>query len=431
MSDSYETVRSYIQSKVIDYIPTLCEKYVCPKFVQNTLLKKPAFTKIIVLIDVSGSTDNRSGSSRFATDDPSDSKSETKTKIIIMAELEGIANHLVQMMSIYDLTGVAFMLYAFSTDVEKCTDIKSINSNDAFYSIVVQNLDLIVLYAGASTNLHVAISEVFKSCKDDDKIELIIATDGRTSDADQTFELLKNQTNFNLFIIGAGSVIAGADVNNTRGMYVNQIQTTRNGTRYAESTVTVTGTITGSGSGSGTVSKISSSAECDMDYLQNLAKTSLFKGVYCGAYGTYDDLIKASQEYFAHTCTEYKVKLDNNLGLLDPRVQEPLRNGSCCFVSTPHGSFVMVPESGTEPPFQITVSPIYMTDGSPIPTFLIGDIRHTLQICEGSNPTFQKCFDHQLIYMYELSAGKLKCGVCVDQKHFMRVRELVKITSGW
>ncbi|HLX54938.1 MAG TPA: hypothetical protein VKR58_13415, partial [Aquella sp.] len=181
---SHKNVRDYFLAKDTD-----CDKYACPLFIKSNTLIKPGFNKIIVIIDVSGSTDNAGGSfgTRFAA--LTQSKTKTKTKIIIMAELEGVVNHLVQMMGVYDLTGIQFIVYAFSTLTIKCHRSKII-SNENMYDNVLTNLDTHVEYQCGGTDLYMAVKTAFAEVAFTDRIELIIATDGQTENADSTFNEL-------------------------------------------------------------------------------------------------------------------------------------------------------------------------------------------------------------------------------------------------
>lgn len=409
---SHKNVRDYFLAKDTD-----CDKYACPLFIKSNTLIKPGFNKIIVIIDVSGSTDNAGGSfgTRFAA--LTQSKTKTKTKIIIMAELEGVANHLVQMMGVYDLTGIQFIVYAFSTLTIKCHSSKII-SNENMYDDVLTNLDTHVEYQCGGTDLNMAVKTAFAEVAFTDRIELIIATDGQTENADSTFNELTMKGNFNLFVIGAGSISDSleSDSSNRRGMYLNQVQSTRNGLTVKNETPIIMS---------------ASSSECNLLYLQQLAQTAPFKGTYCGAYGDYVDMIEASKEYLIVSRIEFKVVLGGGshdspvLGVLDRRIQQPLLEKKSCLIKTSYGYYIMISSDGVNG-IQMAVEPVFENDVSL--DFLVGEMIHTLKVKDFE---YETCFNHQITYDYELSIGNIKCKLCLSTDKYIRVRPLVSIKSEW
>lgn len=344
-------------------------KYECPEtqLIPSQDLKLPGFNCIVLIIDTSSSTMN----TRF------DNVAHT-TKIIILAELEGIAHHLIKMMKIYDLTGVRLLIYSFSGSTEKCHDEK-IKSNDDLYGII-QDLDEIVWYFGDTTDLYSAVTQTFQDTEPSDYLEIIIATDGRTDNKEQTINFLRSKVNFSMFVIGTGSII---------------------------------------------------SSECDKEYLEELSGTSWIKGSYTGAYLDYADLKIASKKFLTQKVTEYVVDLyDGKYGKIDVRLQRHLFDKKCLFVTNEYGSYVII--SNEHGVIQFRVNP--QNNLSYENNFFIGEVQHTFSFGKGDVLNYAYACNLRKTELNTcIIIGNLNCEICFDGTghNFACVRQLVERTICW
>lgn len=369
----------------------------------------PDFNILTIIVDVSGSTWNpggrggrRSSRSRFSTETQPEEDTLSQTKVIILAELEGIAWHLVNMCNHYNLSGVKLVIYAFSTHVVNCHE-KIITSNDEIYEHVVKNLDKIVKYEEKGTDLSLAMTTAFSAFCPDDKVEIILATDGQPQDKDSVITFLtQTSATFNLFVIGAGSI--QESLGSGRGLCVrrgDRLQCYRNGEEISTDNF---------------VAIDNSYSECDLKYLTDLIVTVKGKGLYVGAYQDYTDLIKASKEYLDVLINWdiFQVKLDKSLVTLPDNVNQALTNGKSCYLKTQYGDYVYTPD------FQLRVKPIEST-------FFMGEIRHPHikdttkhdDICDSS-------FKGVTRYLY-MSNNELTLDL--TENHRLRIRPVIKVSD--
>jgi len=375
MSDNYQTV-----SKLI-----IQDKYEPPCKPLSWGQKIPGFKYVKIIIDVSGSTiADANCSGRFSRgmipvretpDDPTNTK--PKTKVIIIAELEGVAHYLLKMMERYDLSGIVVQIYSFSSHVFVCYDAK-IKSNEGLYQDVVIRLDDLIIFEGSGTDAYIALKKALS--EDDTSIELCIATDGRDENPKVVRKILRTVIGrVRLFVIGAGS-ISGANSNDSRGCFVRNRQHSINGDVCSrlDDLQSLNSDLSLSQSPS------SNSGQCNLGHLQSLAKQMVFGGSYCGAYGDYTDLKAAAEDYFNLEINEYSVVLDQGLGKLSELCQTSLSKGISCFTNTAFGYYIVTPE------FQIGVVP----EESYKNEFLAGELRHDFKI----DFTFDTLYNHNVDY---------------------------------
>lgn len=385
--------------------------YSPPTPVKFTSKEKARFNKLALLIDCSGSTNNSYGNIRTRMfSPPTEEKTENveiKTKIIIFAELEGTAHHVMNVMSRFDLSGVEVSIHSFSDNVFECYRGK-IASNDQFYSDIIQKLDAIVMYQYAGTILAPALEKVFDQITPSDKVEFVLTTDGQASDKQEALKYLDGlEKQFNIVVIGAGNIQQSLGTN--RGIYKRDPNRPDQRTLVTDgrnvTTVTVTPINTGTNS------------ECDLDYLQKLAQAGKMYGTYFGAFGDYSVLNEASNEYINLSNEPkrdtYKVLLENGYGDLPEKVLDALNEGKCCFDQTPYGDYIFTPK------WQVCVE-----KRSAGLAFIKGEMNH---------PDFKSSTDYEVMYnmLYnekrkEVMIGKEGFTLVKTKENLLRVRKIVK-----
>lgn len=244
-------------------------------------------TDLFVIIDVSGSTNDLGGRNRIRGEQTDNPVTKTKTKPVIMAELEGCAI----ILSYLTLCTPNSNLYLMSFDsVLNMPDEYPIKLNDLFLT----NLPKLIKYTQGGTHLSCATNKVLEIVsKNREDTLIIIITDGQTDDPDETIKSLINISNIlnlnekrlDIFTIGAGSINSSLMssnrvqppllVGNQRHTYYSHI--IRGGTYH-------------------------SSAQCNIGYLQALTEFKTFRygrGKYSGAYLDYDDLQKACYQFLS------------------------------------------------------------------------------------------------------------------------------------
>lgn len=243
-------------------------------------------TDIFVIIDVSGSTNDLGGRNRVRGQQ-TDIPTVTKTKPVIMAELDGCAI----ILSYLTLCTPDSNLYLMSFDsVLNMSDEYPIKLSD----LSLTNLPNLIKYTQGGTHLSCATNKVLEIIsKNIDNTLIIIITDGQTDDPDETIKSLINISNIlnlnekrlDIFTIGAGTI-------NTSLTYSNRIQPpllVGNQRQIYYSHIMRGGTY-------------HSSAQCNMGYLQALTEFKTFRfgrGKYSGAYLDYDDLQKACYQFLS------------------------------------------------------------------------------------------------------------------------------------
>lgn len=177
-------------------------------------------TDLFVIIDVSGSTNDLGGRNRNRVRGQQiDIPTVTKTKPVIMAELEGCAIAL----SYLTLCTPDSNLYLMSFDsILNMSDEYPIKLSD----LSLTNLPNLIRYTQGGTHLSCATNKVLEIVsKNREDTLIIIITDGQTDDPDETIKSLINISNIlnlnekrlDIFTIGAGTI-------NTSLTYSNRIQ---------------------------------------------------------------------------------------------------------------------------------------------------------------------------------------------------------------
>ena len=398
------------------------DKYECPERLSQWGYKIPLFRKIIIIIDVSGSTNptDRFGG-RYQmnlnlnqTDQTEVTDKKCTTKTIIIAELEGVANHIIQLLRKYDVSGIDMQIYSFSSGVHKCYETSLINNDDC-YDNVLTKLDKLIVFECGGTDLFLAL----KSIQFDDLgTELCIATDGQTFNEAETITFLKELKNVRLFVIGAGS-ISGADTAGARGIFVKRETYSIDGVRnnIDVHSLNLNDSTSPTNTRTATIGSISTNtSQCNINYLQSLTKVMESVGAYGPACRDYSELIAASTEYFALQINEFAVVLDTGLGMIADNVQTVLTQGSSCFTKTPFGAYIITPK------FQIAVTPENYTND-----FLVGDLTHNFTV----DFTFDALFPHIVKNDVFITIGDYTFKPILQKNKGLRIRKIICNEVAW
>jgi hypothetical protein len=291
----------------------------------------------VCLIDVSGSTNNSGGRGRGRVDvlksEDQISKSDEqpqKTKIIILAELEGLSKMFAMYAEKYDLTNVKIKIISFGTTVVDNVTYR-VSNNELLFDEFLSNLDKKVAYDGGSTNLMEALNYV-QNLQLGPSV-LVITTDGQPNTNGNASEIcqymepyLAGESPFeHVITIGAGSIQENQRCLNGSRYNVFFRETTTNEIREATS-----------------LSRISSSgAECNNLFLIALASYAK-SGVYCPACRNYDELETAFELYLNGIEKRYQVPLDNGtFAEFSSDVNNMLKNCNAVATVTPYGSYLV------------------------------------------------------------------------------------------
>ena len=319
-----------------DYVNMCLDRYIPPVKSEKILNGKnqwPFGLNICIVFDVSGSTCNSGSNGRrcINRDEPVESESTPKTKMIIFAELEGVAHFLCNLMENFDLSGVNLVIKSFSDIYFDCYQ-QTIQSNDQLYDSVIKNLDHLVIYQGAGTNLFAVIENVFKLYHEE--FYMILATDGQSDFNDQTISFLeKTDIPFNLVVIGAGSIQENISLRfflmtrNDNGMMENRVVKEKD-EQQDEPAISP-----------------NYNSECDISYCQTLVKFSKNHGLYIGAYGDYADINEISQKYVSVimekneiTDLKFVVHLDNSVISIPENISQALTKNNFVVASIKIGN---------------------------------------------------------------------------------------------
>ena len=210
---SYNTVSSQFPGQYTP-APDSC-------FIDQYILHPLEQRQIICFVDVSGSTNNTHGSRRGqsrGTDSHTSIESEEKTKdilpktkIIILAELEGISHMFCSLMLSFNLDGVKVIIRSFGNAVYDCVDF-TITSHQEFYDDIIRNLDTFIKYDGGSTALKPALETIGETSL---STLLVIATDGQPNLGGNSSDVLAymkpiltdpDSSITSVITIGAGSI---------------------------------------------------------------------------------------------------------------------------------------------------------------------------------------------------------------------------------
>ena len=293
------------------------------KIFYNMIVKQsPPFKHINILLDMSGSTNNRHGGNgrrRFqqnTEDTEPGAQLLIQTKIIYLAEEEGLAHIFVELANKYDMTGIKLVLASFSTDCQIVTNI-IINSSEELYNLASQ-IDSLIIKKFGSTDLTNALQLLFTECNENTLF--ILASDGCPNDCLSTLTMFNNIVKkykinnkiIDMFSIGAGSI--QESINGSK----NYISCRGNfNLNYTDPEI---------------ISRTkSSSSECDQAFLQSLSEKVNGFGAYSGAFGDYSQLVLGFNNFLekkelGYDDKKWFVELDDSLKELAEKEQQILNN---------------------------------------------------------------------------------------------------------
>jgi hypothetical protein len=230
--------------------------------------------RIVVLIDVSGSTNNNNGRcDRGGRGLPeTDSNIENNiTKPIIIAELEGVSHVLAKLANEFNITNTLFEFYSFSSNLHMVTKT---NMNSTQIYSYAKNLTKYVVPEFNGKNTYTSLESVFRDVPRVPTL-LCLATDGQPTDhsKDDVIELMNLvkelyvDSRLDHIIIGAGSIMK------SNGVIASRTVTRKSGRNNYEDT------------------RIEGHSECDLTFLHRLVDTSTNIGTYLPSYGDYKELL--------------------------------------------------------------------------------------------------------------------------------------------
>jgi len=306
---------------IADFLQTLPNQKFDPELdlsISETI--KFPYQKIVVLFDVSGSTNNigfgrgRGRHMILQDQDACSDKDKSNTKFILLAELEGLAHYLNQITKTFDVSNVDLIIWSFSSSHKKCYEIK-LKDNHHLNSLIL-GFPEIINYEQSGTNLLDALKTSLSEIDNDVYFHLIIVTDGQPEQKNLVIDYLKtSDKQFDVTTIGAGSIKdsiggqhryhfsrkQGDDVINVNSDISSEIMSFQQMQ----------------------ISKFGGSSECDMSFLINLMLTSKHNGCYCPSFGNYESLIKSANEFFESLDFD-KMVLPNFRTILDDGLSDPL-----------------------------------------------------------------------------------------------------------
>ena len=267
------------------------------------------------VIDCSGSTDNSRGggrgTSRGGMDNQTTLSSPTeqpKTKIIAIAELEGVGTTIAELANKYNMTGTIIYLYSFGSSVFNCILPNSqykVTTNENLQIELLNILDTLIVYEGGGTALLPALQKVFSMCKQQSM--LVIATDGQPNTGGSVEEVctyMKQELQKDNCPITCVIAIGAGSIQENQHMFVgNRASHVFSQNDSMEERDIIRKTIAGMND---------CMRECNNLFLLRLAELAK-EGVYCPACTDYSELSTTLQEYFNGThIAKYKTVLDNN-----------------------------------------------------------------------------------------------------------------------
>ena len=429
--------------------------------VMGNVMKKPLFTnihfgrnkpkyvqdqKLVVLLDVSGSTNNnhRRCGIRNLSSDFINIDNVPVTPPIIIAECEAIALFLMENLLVYDMTDSIFHLIVFSTSfVHKQFKIYS---NEHFYETVIMELDNLFNYEMDETNLLEPVKFIFNNIISENNnihTQILLATDGQPYDKDEVVKFLNCQkSQYSIFIIGAGSIQQSIGENQTRSCanginnprdylndpkYKNLLELHSNMLNLSLLQLTepeILKKIKSIQEIIKPVQKVTTpinrkninTSECDKEYLESIAYISTAKfGYYCGAFGDYSVLKNSIKEWLiAHSAhniqkSTYKVVLDNGtFGSLTNETNRALQNNNVVIVKSEFGHHLITTK------WQLAIS-----SKKNIPDFFIIEMPDQLKILGFDEMKSQPLNKIQIDYF---SINPL-----LTSKGWYKIRRIVKI----
>lgn len=281
-------------------------KYESPKITFGaSILPRFNYEVLWFQIDTSASTNNVGGrgrgrgSSRGSSDDEDDDDAPVssaanhhvkKTKIIALAELEGIANFIAHIASEYDMSGITIRISSFGGDTYHSKFGDYVVKNNASLQEFLDTLDRNIFYDSGDTALLPALQEVYdRTTADGRSTCLVIASDGQPNSHGSVSDVLSVSKEYlrnpkcpikTVFTIGAGSIEEGSSA-------------CRGGKRFETCFRDRDGTSEQYRSAS------NSGGECNNAFLIDLASLAQ-NGAYFPACTDYSELHTALDEFFAY-----------------------------------------------------------------------------------------------------------------------------------
>jgi hypothetical protein len=185
------------------------------------------YTKVFMIADVSGSTNNSDGDAKSSRsggrmdlvdeetsekDNEQDNEQEVvnKTKIIIFSIVEAICTILNYYGSKFNFNNCDFSLTTFSDYAKDEFLNQKFTSYDDLYENLIFVFGDFMCYKEGGTCLASSIQNTLSRIGDNDHALIILATDGQASDKNTVLEFLKQSNKkFDLIVVGAGSISEG------------------------------------------------------------------------------------------------------------------------------------------------------------------------------------------------------------------------------
>jgi ADP-ribosylglycohydrolase len=292
----------------------------------NFLKRKCPYKKIILLLDVSGSTGIGSIKSyrrSLSSEAEQENQSINMTKEIILAEIEGLATILFLFSLKFDMINTAIAFYTFSSDSYYSGTIQINNQDNVF--TVINNLVSIFRGVSGGTSTYSTFKAIFSKMHDNEKSLIILATDGYTNDEDSTNDLLDQNKNkpYDFIVVGAGAIHEGTGVSSFRNVQLSDgTRVARSngidiqnrdltcpsdpfGRRVAQSVDYSSGNSSIRRRGGGQLvnstenKKMLGGSSCNLSYLIELTQKCPNNSIYLGAYGRYEYFPRIINEFIA------------------------------------------------------------------------------------------------------------------------------------
>ena len=321
------------------------------------------------VIDCSSSTDNSRGRGRHNQDMLS---SSTETKVIAIAELEGVSKTIAELANKYNMTGTVIYLYSFGSSVFNCILPNSqykVTTNENLQNELLNILDTLIVYDGGSTALLPALQKVFSVCKQE--AMLVIATDGQPNHeggVEDVCSYMKQELQKDKCYITCLIAIGAGSIQEKQHMFVgNRVSHVFSKHDSMEERDIIRKAIAGMGD---------CMRECNNLFLLRLAELAK-DGVYCPACTDYSELSTTLQEYFNGTrIAKYKTVLDNNrFGDLPQFVNHTFNmipEIKAVIVHTPFGYYFITRDR------QISVTPINISN--PVEGVVVTNILESFEV---------------------------------------------------
>lgn len=292
--------------------------------------------KLIILLDCSFSviSQTRRGGRRWYMNQAESQegaseevKKKSETKIIIVAEMEGLMKYLHILHTKYNLTGVKICMYTFSCKCERFyTNILTNPSTEL--KDLCDNFPTLFNIEGGGTYLAGAIQTIEEEITDNS--QLIIATDGQPSDDDakgtKCCSIISKYQNLSLVMIGAGSI----SDESKKGPLSDTSVIFRRGSTDVEDFNRF---------------RSASYSECNLDFMFNMCLASK-ESVYAPACERYELLTTAIDDFLNDlVIKKYAVVLDDQIVDVDSEVNRHLNNDFVCLFNHPQFGLYVITQN--------------------------------------------------------------------------------------